>query len=196
MDLYQLLGVPRNASTDEVERAYRRLARRYHPGINPGDAKAEARFAEITRAFDTLNDPELRRAYDAGAAPENAAPPLAFGFEGFDFSVEVSSGREASTFGDLFADVLTRAAGGGPARGADLHVRVPLSFEESLGGAGRYVQVTRQVACRTCGGVGAVRSDPVPCATCQGSGRIRSSRGHMVFAKPCESCCCFQMLDM
>jgi molecular chaperone DnaJ len=188
MDLYAVLGVPRGAGGADIRRAYRRLARRYHPGINPGDPEAQARFAEITRAFETLNDPERRRAYDAGAAPESTPPALAFGFEGFDFSVKVTSGREVSTFGELFADVLTRAADGGPARGADLHVTVPLSFEESLHGAGRYVQVTRQVRCRTCGGAGAVRSDPVPCSTCQGAGRIRSARGHMVFAKPCESC--------
>ncbi|RPJ71187.1 MAG: J domain-containing protein [Acidobacteria bacterium] len=188
MDLYAVLGVLRGADGADIRRAYRRLARRYHPGINPGDPKAQARFVEITRAFETLNDPERRRAYDAGATPEAAPPPLAFGFEGFDFSVKVTSGPDASTFGELFADVLTRASGGGPAHGADLYVTVSLSFEESLTGTERYVQVTRQVTCRSCGGAGAVRSDPVACPACQGTGRIRSARGHMVFAKPCESC--------
>jgi molecular chaperone DnaJ len=189
MDLYAVLGVPRGAGDADIRRAYRRLARRYHPGINPGDAEAQARFAEISRAFETLNDPERRRAYDAGASPEPpAAPPLAFDFEGFDFSVKVASGGEASTFGELFADVLTRVPGGGPARGADLQVTVPLTFEESLRGAARYVPVTRQVACRTCRGAGAVRIDPVPCPTCGGAGRIRSARGHMVFGRPCEAC--------
>jgi molecular chaperone DnaJ len=102
--------------------------------------------------------------------------------------VKVTSGGEVSTFGELFADVLTRASGAGPVQGADLHASLTLSFEESLRGAERYVQVTRQVACRTCRGAGAVRSDPVPCPVCGGTGRIRSARGHMVFGKPCEGC--------
>ena len=101
----------------------------------------------------------------------------------------MSSGPQSSTFGELFADVLSRqAGGGGPVAGADLNVTVPLSFEESFAGTERYVQVTRQVTCRTCGGAGALRADPVPCPTCQGAGRIRSARGHMVFGKPCEQC--------
>ena len=108
MDLYAVLGVGRGAGAAEIQRAYRRLSRRYHPGVNPGDREAAARFAQIAQAFETLSDPERRRAYDAGERPEagTSQEPVAFGFEGFDFSVNVSAEQQAATFGELFADVL------------------------------------------------------------------------------------------
>src|SRR4029077_17476615 len=102
MDLYELLGLTRGATLIEIKRSYRRLARKYHPDINPGDNAAEARFKEITRAYETLSDPELRVRYDAAGAMGDGSTAVAFGFEGFDFSSGTAHG--SSTFGDLFAE--------------------------------------------------------------------------------------------
>ncbi len=190
MDLYSILGIGRGAGAAEIQRAYRRLSRRYHPGVNPGDHEAAARFAQITLAYETLSDPERRRAYDAGGAAGagEAGEPVAFGFEGFDFSVNVSGEHQAASFGELFADVLLREAQGGPEDGGDIHASLTLPFEQAMAGGERYVTVTRQVRCRTCAGGGVLRMDPVRCHVCQGTGRVRWARGHMVFAKACGAC--------
>lgn len=191
MDLYELLGVRRDAGGEELRRAYRRLARRYHPDINPGDREAQARYAQITRAFETLNDPERRRAYDAGVPLDPAPPEAAYGFEGFDFTVQATVGADASTFGELFADVFTRTlrgGEGGPQPGAHLHAALTVSLLEALTGVERQVPVTRYVPCRACRGLGLVQAAAAACRACAGTGRIRSSRGHMVFGRPCERC--------
>jgi len=191
MDLYDVLGLARGASLGEIKRAYRRLARRFHPDINPGDRTAEHRFRQIQLAYETLGDEVRRRHYDLTGAIDEPAP-ASFGFEGFDFSVEVTSAHGASTFGDLFGDILRQAAAPAAlhddARGADLHASLVVSFLESIHGVERQVTVTRLVECRTCAGTGAVRAPDAACPPCKGTGAIRSARGHMVFAKPCPSC--------
>src|SRR5471032_1694040 len=105
MDFYVILGVERGATLADVKRAYKRLARRHHPDINPGDRMAAAQFRQIAEAYETLNDPERRRRYDAVGRGGVVVEESTFGFEGFDFSVS-ASGESASTFGDLFAAVL------------------------------------------------------------------------------------------
>src|SRR6185369_1826460 len=129
MNFYITLGLRPGASDGDIRRAYRRLARRFHPGINPGDQTAAERFQQIVAAYEVLIDPERRRQYDAGEAPASAPPEAgapSFEFQGFDFSV-IAEGRSASTFGDLFADVIRAAVpGAAPARGADLHGEVTL----------------------------------------------------------------------
>src|SRR5438874_7795273 len=107
MDFYIVLGIERGATLSDIKRAYKRLARRYHPDINPGDRMAAAQFRQIAEAYETLSDPERRRRYDASGVPEQAFETVTFGFEGFDFSAS-ASGPAASTFGDLFAEVFQR----------------------------------------------------------------------------------------
>jgi molecular chaperone DnaJ len=188
MDFYIILGVPRDASLVDVKRAYRRLARRFHPDINPGDRAAAARFREIMEAYETLSDPDRRRRYDLlgyQPEPESAAP---LGFEGFDFSAGVRANQE-STFGDLFADVLRRERlRVAPQRGADLHASLSLGFEEALRGVERPVTVTRHDRCVMCEGTGGVGASDSACVQCQGSGALRSARGHMVFSQTCPRC--------
>lgn len=191
MDLYVILGVERAATTGDIKRAYKRLARRYHPDINPGDDVAAAQFRQIAEAYETLIDPERRRRYDANGMASLASGPPAYGFEGFDFSVSVS-GASAPTFGDLFADVLNQREARRPetssARGADLHQTITLAFEDAMRGGARSVTVTRQEHCRTCKGLGRLHVAESRCVQCHGAGVIRSARGHMVFSRPCAHC--------
>lgn len=192
MDLYDVLGVRRTASTGEIKRAYRRLARKYHPDVNPGDRAAEIRFRQIVTAYETLVDEQRRRRYDQTGAVEPASSAVSFGFEGFDFSIESSGQQPSSTFGDLFADVLheavsprTRPRG---AAGSDLHATLTLSFAEAFNGAERVVTITRHETCRGCGGSGVQAALANRCGKCEGTGSLRSARGHMVFVKPCPEC--------
>ena len=191
MDFYLLLGLPHDATAADVKRAYRRLARRYHPGINPGDRTAATVFLRISEAYETLSDPERRRQYDDDGG-RSAPPglPGAFEFAGFDFSL-AARGADAATFGELFAEVLhpTPAADSGRAEvGADLHASLAVTFDESIRGVERQVVVTRQVVCGACGGAGQVRTPEGRCPHCQATGTVRWARGHMVFAKACAAC--------
>ena len=188
MDLYIVLGVPQEATESDIKRAYRRLARRFHPDINPGDRSAEERFREILDAYETLIDPARRSRYDAGHRVDAAAGRPAAEFEGFDFSTRGAD--YSAAFGDLFAEVLTDRGGRAPApqRGADLHVEMPVTFEEALGGVQRAIPVTRRENCRACAGSGRTRLSTGPCHHCQGTGAVRSVRGHMVFTRACNAC--------
>jgi molecular chaperone DnaJ len=191
MDLYVLLGLERDATTGEIKRAYRRLARRYHPDINPGDRLAEAQFRQIAAAYETLIDPDRRRSYDAGGAAAGAEDePRTFGFDGFDFSVSVS-GHAAPTFGDLFADIFRQRVE--PARpeaerGPDLHQTITVGFEEAMRGGQRTLVLTRLESCSGCRGAGRVAIAEITCAQCHGNGVLKSARGHMVFSRPCPAC--------
>lgn len=189
MDLYVILGVGRDATLADLKRAYKRLARKFHPDINPGDRRAAAQFRQIAEAFETLSDPDRRRRYDATGTTARAAGREAYGFEGFDFSVTVN-GAEAPTFGDLFADVFQPREHGhrDPERGADLHQTASVSFDEALRGGQRVVSVTRHEHCRTCRGHGILNVAETRCLHCHGAGAIKSARGHMVFSKTCPHC--------
>jgi len=189
MDFYIILGVEPAANVNDIKRAYKRLARRFHPDINPGDRMAAAQFRQIAEAYETLVDPDRRREYDARGRA-NAAEPPAFGFEGFDFSASVS-GDAAPTFGDLFADVIRQRDArqeAAAARGADLHQAIDVSFEDAMRGGRRPLTVTRQERCRTCQGLGRIHVADNRCPACHGSGVAKSARGHMVFSRPCAQC--------
>jgi len=190
MDFYIVLGVDRGAAAGDIKRAYKRLARRLHPDINPGDREAEARFRQVLDAYETLMDPDRRRRYDAGQLSDGESDDAeTFGFAGFDFSSRVHAER-TTTFGDLFEEVLSKRARPADSgdHGADIHARTTLSFEEAWHGVQRTVTVTRQDVCRACAGSGYQRVAETRCVSCEGTGAVRSVRGHMVFAKTCPTC--------
>jgi molecular chaperone DnaJ len=185
MDFYVVLGVRRGANDGDIRRAYRRLARQYHPDINPGDREAAARFRDIAAAYETLVDPERRQRYDAG---ELTGPGSAeAGFAGFDFSPQVHA-EPSTTFGDLFANVIVGAPDRRPSRGADVHVQAAVSLEDVARGTMARVTVARQVSCRVCAGAGVARGARAACLACDGRGTTRVARGHMVFTRPCDRC--------
>jgi molecular chaperone DnaJ len=191
MDLYAVLGVNRAASDDQIERAFRRLSRRYHPGVNPGDQVAAEMYRRIQEAYRVLSDTERRGEYDrrghdvarAGAVAATVA------FEGFDFSASVE-GPFAATFSELFADVFHDAAREAttPSRGADIEAALRISFEAAMRGGPHRLSITRQERCPVCTGHGRVPRPPATCPACEGQGTRRWVRGHLVFSKPCDVC--------
>jgi molecular chaperone DnaJ len=190
MDFYALLGVSRTASPSEIERAYRRLARRYHPGVNPGDQVSAEMYRQIQQAYVVLADSNQRREYDLG--PSGGSAPAGSGtvaFAGFDFSAPVE-GPLAATFAELFSDVFQHAAREAttPTRGADIELDLGLSFRDAVQGADVPLSVTRHERCGACLGLGQVTRAPVVCPRCGGVGSRRSARGHLVFTKACEGC--------
>ncbi|MCC7243456.1 MAG: J domain-containing protein [Acidobacteria bacterium] len=190
MDLYVVLDVQREATAGDIKRAYRRLARRWHPDINPGDREAALRFRQVLEAYETLIDPDRRRHYDEGRLPPDRVPdPPSYGFAGFDFSAGVHA-EPTTTFGELFAEVFSRRGGpaAAPERGADIHARTTLAFAEMWHGVDRAVTLTRHQACTGCAGSGFRRAAETRCLTCEGTGAVRSVRGHMVFSKHCPRC--------
>ena len=193
-DYYQVLGVAKGAALADIKKAYRKLARKYHPDLNPGDKSAEARFKEIQEAYAVLNDAKKRAHYDqfgqAGDIPPGAGPgrPGGPGFEGFDFS-----GSGSSTFRDFF-DLFgggrgAEQAGIGPERGEDLHYTMQIGFEDAIHGVQTRIRVNRLAACAACGGHGHVSGGRKrTCAACGGSGRGTVQRGFMKFSGICPTC--------
>ena len=185
MDLYATLGLRRGANLTDIRRAYRKLARLLHPSINPGDPVAAERFRIVAHAFEVLSDSQRRGAYDRGEpepTPVAAVPDV--GFEGFDFTAEMRPGGVG--FGDIFG-TLTQPPPA-PTRGEDLEQATRISFEESMTGVRRRVQLVRQEACPACGGSGELAREPVACPRCAGSGRLRASRGRLRFWRRCPDC--------
>jgi molecular chaperone DnaJ len=190
MDLYSVLDLLPAATPADIERAYLRLARRYHPGINPGDRLAAERFLQVQGAYDVLGDPVRRQQYDQGLHPGTGVTVEAtIAFEGFDFSA-TAQGADAATFSEMFADVFHDAARRAiaPDRGASLELTMQVSFEEAMRGAEVPVSVVRQERCPGCSGAGLVDVSPMACPACGGQGAARWARGHMVFTKACDRC--------
>ena len=183
-DYYELLGVSRDIGVEELKKAYRKAALRYHPDRNPGDKAAEEKFKELSEAYQVLSDPEKRSQYDrfGHAAFEQGAG--GFG-GGFDFSTNFED-----IFGDIFGDFF---GGGGRAgrqvRGQDLAYSLEVSFEEAAFGTEKTVSIPRRVTCATCQGTGAEPGTrPQTCGTCRGSGQMRFQQGFFTVARTCNRC--------
>jgi len=185
---YEVLGVAKNVSDDELKKAYRKLARDYHPDRNPGDASAEDRFKEVQSAYDLLSDPDKRRAYDTfgSAGPRGfpgGADPGGVRFEEFNF------GDIGDLLGGMFGGARQRGGARQPIRGDDLETHVRISFEDSLKGIQVRVPVEAETACSVCHGTGAEPGTaPVICPQCGGRGVVSDSQGLFAFSQPCPRC--------
>ena len=175
-DYYEVLGVDKSADDATLKKAYRQLAKKYHPDVNPGDKEAEAKFKEATEAYSVLSDPDKRRQYDqfGHAAFENGGGGGAGGFGGFDFS----GADMGDIFGDIFGDLFggggsRRRANNGPMKGANLRARVNITFEDAVFGCEKELEITLKDECTSCHGSGAkAGTSPVTCPKCNGEGQI------------------------
>ena len=189
-DLYETLGVTRNASHDEIKKAYRKLAQKWHPDKNPGDAAAEEKFKEVTAAYETLSDVEKRKAYDQFGA---AGGMSGGGFDPSAFS-DFASARGVD-LSDLLSDLFGRVRGGGaarpaaPERGADLQTSVTLAFDDALTGVQLTIPVEKDVVCADCRGTRAAPgTQPLTCPDCKGRGVKSRNQGFFALSEPCLRC--------
>jgi molecular chaperone DnaJ len=182
-DPYATLGVDKKASDDAIKKAYRKLARQYHPDRNQGDKQAEERFKEVQEAYSVLSDPEKRRAYDSGG-----------GIFGGGFDPGAFRGGFGGGIGDILSDLFGggRPGGGGPQqsqRGRDLETEVHVSFEQAMEGAEVPISVPLSAPCTTCHGTGAKPgTSPTVCSRCQGRGVEAESQGLFSISQPCRQC--------
>jgi molecular chaperone DnaJ len=207
-DYYEVLGVKRDAKPEEIKKAYRRLARKYHPDVNPGDKSSEERFKRTTEAHDVLSDPKKRAVYDRfgqysdnladaaarGTGPTTGRSAPGFDFSGFDWGTSSTSGGGTS-FRDIFADLF----GGGaakerepprpqPRRGADIEMPLALSFEDAIKGLTTNITVNRSEQCPRCNGAGDIGGPVMVCPTCKGSGQVQRAGGRLRFSQECSDC--------
>ncbi len=187
-DYYASLGVARDASPEELKKAYRKLAMQYHPDRNPGDKAAEAKFKEVNEAYDVLRDAEKRAAYDrfGHAAFEQGAGGGPGGFGGFQ-----AGGSFADIFDEMFSEFMGGGRRGGAAtgRGADLRAAVEVTLEEAFAGKKASLRVPSSVACEACSGTGSEGSaPPTTCPSCGGHGKIRAQQGFFLIERTCPTC--------
>jgi molecular chaperone DnaJ len=211
-DYYETLSVPRGASADEIRKSYRKLARKYHPDLNPGDKAAEERFKNVQEAYDILSDAKKRQMYDqygfysengfpAGAGPGGGAgqPPPGMDFGGFDFSdyfAQAGAGRTGPRtggggFSDIFSQLFRR--GGAqeadqPERGSDLEYALNIDFWQAIRGTQARIDIIRHEVCATCNGSGAAPGGSVTCPQCSGTGSVSQMAGAMKFNLTCPRC--------
>lgn len=174
-DLYEVLGVDKSADEATIKKAYRRLAKKYHPDANPGDQQAEQKFKEATNAYAILSDADKRKQYDqfGHAAFENGGGGYGGGFGGFDFNTADMGDIFGDIFGDLFGGGSRRRARNGPMKGANLRGRINITFEEAVFGCEKEIEVMLKEECGTCKGSGAKPgTSPETCPKCNGEGRI------------------------
>lgn len=191
-DYYRTLGISRDTGAAEVKKAYRKLARKYHPDVNPGDKQAEERFKKISEAYEVLSDPKKREVYDAyGTYSDSFQPGAArggaggFDFAGFDFSNLGGSG-----FSDIFSQFFQGEANvHRPQKGEDLEYQISIGFNEALNGLQTRITYARRELCPTCSGKGQTSGGKERiCPSCQGSGKVGQARGKMRFSSTCPQC--------
>jgi len=184
-DYYEILGVAKDASEDEIKKAYRKLALKYHPDHNPGDAEAEQKFKEAAEAYDVLRNPERRSNYDRFGTPD----PGGMGGGGFASAEDIFS-----QFGDIFGDLFgfsgaSSQRGPRPQQGDDKRCDLTISFREAVAGTTKNFRIPSSVTCQECSGSGAAKgSSRVTCQRCKGSGQAAIRQGFMSFIQPCPSC--------
>ena len=214
-DYYNILGVKKDAKADEIKKSYRRLARKHHPDVNPGDKASEDKFKEVQEAYDVLSDEKKRKVFDrfgyyadnldvdspygnpTGASPGGAA---GFDFSGFDFSSGAGPASGGSSFRDIFSDLFGGSGGGGartaqpeppkamPKKGRDIEIPLAMSFEESFTGMTTNITVNRSEQCSRCHGAGDTGGPVVQCATCKGTGQVTRTGGRLQFSQNCPDC--------
>jgi molecular chaperone DnaJ len=210
-DYYELLGVPRKANAKDIRTAFRKLARKYHPDLNPGDKSSEEKFKQLQEAYDVLSDSKKRQMYDqhgfysdnfqAGGPPPSSDPDDArmnFDFGGFDFGQNQGgpgpsaggAGGGGGSFRDLFSQFFRNRGGEMEAEqepGVDLEYQIEIDFWDAVRGAVKKISITRMDTCETCHGTGAVGS-PQTCPVCHGKGTVEQQAGKMRFNGPCSRC--------
>jgi molecular chaperone DnaJ len=206
-DYYNILGVKRDAKDDEIKKAYRRLARKYHPDVNPNDKAAEEKFKEVQEAYDVLSDAKKRKVFDRfGYYNENLDPDSPFGasagagstggvdFSGFTWDIGSTGSGSSSSFRDIFSDLF-----GGtrrepeppkplPKRGKDIEIPLALSFEEAFKGLTTNITVDRSEQCSRCQGAGDTGGPVIVCSTCKGTGQVMKTGGRLQFSQTCGDC--------
>jgi len=215
-DYYETLGVPKNASADDIRKSYRKLARKHHPDLNPGDKSSEERFKNVQEAYDVLSDTKKREMYDQvgfysengfqGGAPPGGQPPPGMDFGGFDFTDYFNSLQQAGRgqprqrgggggggFGDIFSQFFRRGGGqeeeaGEPEKGSDLEYALNIDFWQAIRGTQARINITRHEVCGTCNGTGAASGSAVTCPQCNGSGSVSQMAGAMKFNLTCPKC--------
>lgn len=211
-DYYKLLGVNKDAKQPEIKKAYRRLARKYHPDVNPGDKSAEEKFKEIQEAYDILSDEKKRKVFDRfGYYADNLDPDSPFGagagagpggfdFSGFSWDTGSGAGRatsegSSSSFRDIFSDLFGSGAQPQaeaprplPKKGRDIEIPLALSFEEAVTGLTTNLTVDRSEQCSRCQGAGDMGGPVVTCTTCSGTGQVQKQGGRLQFSQPCPDC--------
>jgi molecular chaperone DnaJ len=215
-DYYQILGVKKDAKADDIKKSYRRLARKFHPDVNPNDKGAEDKFKEVQEAYDVLSDEKKRKVFDrfgyyndnldpdapfASGAAGGAGGAPGFDFSGFSWDVggTGASGGGGSSFRDIFSDLFGGSGGASarrepepprplPKKGRDIEMPLALSFEESFTGLTTNITVNRSEQCSRCQGAGDTGGPVVVCSTCKGTGQVMKTGGRLQFSQACADC--------